>query len=207
MSNFSDLIPFFTSISSNFPEPNFFLEQYTTTLDILESYYDFFPTSPSNLVIDLGIGTGILSFLAIKRGSKSIIGIDIDRRVLQVAKKNASILNIQNLSLIHSSVEFFNFEKFLNKVNGIIMNPPFGTKRKYLDFVFLLKAMRTRAWILTLHKDNSESEKKLSELCKKQDYSIDKRKKLTYNLPNTHKIHKMNIYPVKVSLYLLIPNV
>ena len=207
MSKFSDLIPFFNSISLNFPEPNFFLEQYATTLDILESYYNFFPTAPSNLIIDLGIGTGILSFLAIKIGSKNIVGIDIDKKVLKIAQKNASTLNVQNLSIINSSIEFLNLGKFSHKVNGIIMNPPFGTKRKFLDFVFLLKAMQTKAWILTLHKDNLESEKKLLELCEKNGYLIDKKKKLTYNLPNTHKVHKMNTYPVKVSLYLLIPNV
>ena len=100
-----------------------------------------------------------------------------------------------------------NFEKFSHRVSGVIMNPPFGTKRKYLDFVFLIKAMQTKAWILTLHKDNFESDKKLLELCKKHGYIIEKRKKLIYNLPNTHKVHKMTTYPVNVSLYLLISNV
>ena len=86
------------------------------------------------------------------------------------------------------------------------MNPPFGTKRKFLDFVFLKRAMITKAWILTLHKSNAESDKKLLQLCSENGYSIASKKNLIYNLPNTHKAHKLQLYPVTVSLYFLISN-
>lgn len=206
MSDFSNLIPFFNSISTSFSDPNFFLEQYSTTLEILETYYNFYPATASDIIIDLGIGTGLLSFLAFKKGAKKIIGIDIDKKALKKAQNNALELHIHNLNLIHSSVEFFNFKKFTNKVNGIIMNPPFGTKRKYLDFVFLKKSMLTKAWILTLHKDNYESDKMILDLCKINNYIVAHKKNLIYSIPNTHKPHILTTYPVKVTLYLLIPN-
>lgn len=205
MSNFSNLFSFFNSINTSFPNPNFFLEQYSTSLAILEAYFDFYPADSDGTILDLGIGTGILSFLASKKGAKRIIGIDIDQKALQVARLNAQQLHITHLNLIHSAVEFFNFDCFANKVTGIIMNPPFGTKRKFLDFVFLKRAMKTKAWILTLHKNNTESDKKLMELCTINNYRIETKKNLTYNLPNTHKTHTLQWYPVKVTLYLLVP--
>ena len=73
MSDFSKLIPFFNSISTSFSDPNFFLEQYSTTLEILETYYNFYPATASDIIIDLGIGTGLLSFLAFKKGAKKWI--------------------------------------------------------------------------------------------------------------------------------------
>lgn len=205
MSNFSNFLSFFNSITTSFPNPNFFLEQYSTSLDILEAYFDLYPSESDATILDLGIGTGILSFLASIKGAKRIIGIDIDRKVLQVARLNAQQLHLTHLNLIHSAVEFFNFTSFTNRVNGIIMNPPFGTKRKFLDFVFLKRAMQTKAWILTLHKSNNESDKKLLELCNTNNYMIGSKKNLTYNLPNTHKTHTLQWYPVKVTLYLLFP--
>ncbi len=206
MSNFSNLYSFFNSITTSFPHPNFFLEQYSTSLEILQAYFDAYPEDSSGTILDLGIGTGILSFLASLKGAKQIIGIDIDSTALHVAQENARLLQIHNLSLIHSSVEFFSFEKFAYKINGIIMNPPFGTKRKFLDFVFLKRAMLTKGWILTLHKSNPESDKKLQQLCSENNYNVTVKKRLTYNLPNTHKTHRLQLYPVEVSLYLLIHN-
>ena len=206
MSEFSELIPFFTSISKPFPNPKFFLEQYCTNINILRHYFDFFPEINPKIVLDLGSGTGILSFLALKKNASQVIGIDIDHESLKTAKKSAKSWDISNLSLIHSSIEFFNFQKFRNNIAGVIMNPPFGTKRKFLDFVFLKQAMITKGWILTLHKNNDETNKKLQTLCSEQEYTIKNARKLQFIIPNTHKSHKKSNYPVEVILYLLVSN-
>ena len=206
MSTFSSIISFFNSITKDFPDPNFFLEQYSTSIDVLEAYFNLYPTSKSDIILDLGVGTGILSFLAFQKKAKKVIGFDIDRKVLSTARQNAQQLNISTLNLIHTSIEFFNLYKFRGIIHGVIMNPPFGTKRKFLDFVFLKKGMSTNGWILTLHKNNYESDKKLSMLCKENNYVIESKVPLVYKLPNTHKKHKLVFYPVEVTLYLLVPN-
>ena len=206
MSTFTEIFSFLNSINKPFSNPNFFLEQYNTTIGVLRSYFEFFPSKNSKIVMDLGIGTGILSFLALQQGSKQIIGIDIDKNPLIIAKESADSYNIKNLNLIHSSVEFFNFSKFRNKINGVIMNPPFGTKRKYLDFVFLKKAMSINGWILTLHKNNNESNQKLLSMCDENNYHVLQEKKLTFYIPKTYKVHTQETHKVEVILYLLNPN-
>lgn len=206
MSDFSSLLPFFTTISKDFPDPNFHLEQYITSLSILQEYFEAMPDLSGTTILDLGIGTGLLSFLAIKKGANRVIGIDIDSKVLKLASQIAKTNNINNLNLIHSGIEFFNFDKFASRVDGVIMNPPFGTKRKFLDFVFLKKALQTKGWIITLHKNNPESDRKLRNLCSTFNYLVEYTKDLTYSLPNTHKIHKLTNYNVDVKLYYLVPN-
>ena len=207
MSNFSSFLPFFTAISNNnFPEPNFFLEQYTTSLDILKVYFDLIPITQNQSILDLGIGTGLLSFMALKKGISEAIGIDIDLKALKVARKISKASNIKNLNLIHSSVEFLNLSKFKGHISGVIMNPPFGTKRKFLDFVFLKRAMQTNGWILTLHKKNSISDRKLHNLCQEHNYKIQSITTLVYSLPKTYEVHNLKFYKVEVNLYYLIPN-
>lgn len=43
------------------------------------------------LVLDIGCGTGILSVLALKSGARGAVGLDIDRRSLEIARETAAI--------------------------------------------------------------------------------------------------------------------
>lgn len=186
----------------DFSSPNYFLEQYITPISIIKDYFDLYPVSNSEIILDLGVGTGKLSCLASEMGSKNIIGVDVDRSALRVAKK----LKINNLTLIHSSIEFFPISKMKSKVNGVIMNPPFGTKRKFLDFVFLKKAMKTGGWILSLHKNNKDSIDKIMILCQNNNYSISNQINSVLHLPKTYELHNKDSFSINVSLLFMVPN-
>ena len=188
----------------DFINPNFFLEQYTTPITVLQDYYEFIPNDNNKTILDLGIGTGKLSKLASLLGAENIIGIDIDKSALKLARS----LCISNLSLINSPVEFFPFKKIQasRKIQGVIMNPPFGTKRKFIDLVFLKKAMETRSWIISLHKYNVTSLDKIKTICENNKYYISKRRILDMELPKTYAIHLKLTYTVKVILLQLFPN-
>ena len=188
---------------SDFLNPNFSLEQYCTPISVLEHFFNLFPTESNKTVIDLGIGTGKLATLADLLGSTNIIGIDIDPNALNLSRT----LEIKNLSLIRSSVEFLPLKNFQFKINGVIMNPPFGTKRKYMDLVFLKKALETKGWIISLHKYNEESYQKIQSLLDENHYYISNKQKLTLNLPKTYKIHTKFKYSVEVILILSFPNI
>jgi ribosomal protein L11 methyltransferase len=51
-------------------------------------------------VFDVGCGSGILSFAALKFGARSAVGCDTDRESVEVARENAALLSL-------SDVEFF----------------------------------------------------------------------------------------------------
>jgi Predicted RNA methylase len=72
-----------------FDEPKVFLEQYetdgkTVSFFLQKAYQDLF----QRCVIDLGCGTGILTFAAVLAGSKFVLGVDIDMSALKIALKN-----------------------------------------------------------------------------------------------------------------------
>lgn len=60
-------------------------------IELLEQYVD-----ENTDVLDVGCGSGILSIAAAKLGAKSITGIDIDKTVVEVAKKNVDINGLSN---------------------------------------------------------------------------------------------------------------
>ena len=56
---------------------------------------------PGMTVLDVGMGTGILSIGALLLGAKSVVAFDIDPICAETAKRNAEKNNVQDLSLIH----------------------------------------------------------------------------------------------------------
>jgi ribosomal protein L11 methyltransferase len=70
-----------------------------TTQLCLELMEDFFTQSSivnrqSQIVIDIGCGSGILSIAAIKLGARSVLGVDIDPGSIENARANAGINQI-----------------------------------------------------------------------------------------------------------------
>ena len=78
-------------------------------------------------VLDIGTGTGLLSFMYAQKHHSSIIdSIEIDKEAFEQAKENAaaSPFSVQ-INVIHGDAKAFSFSK---KYDLIISNPPFYEK-------------------------------------------------------------------------------
>ena len=51
---------------------------------------------PGDTVIDVGCGSGVLSFVAARLGAKRVIGTDLSEDAIEVAKQNAVRLGLQD---------------------------------------------------------------------------------------------------------------
>jgi hypothetical protein len=51
---------------------------------------------PGDTVIDVGCGSGVLSFVAARRGAGRVIGTDLSAEAIEVAKENAVSLGLQD---------------------------------------------------------------------------------------------------------------
>jgi len=98
-------------------------------------------------IIDLGCGTGIFSVGAFITGAKKVIGIDIDKQAIKIAKKYAEK---NNLDIKYQVKDIDNVEE---KCDTIIMNPPFGAQKtnRKADRKFIEKAFEIGEKIYTLH--------------------------------------------------------
>lgn len=80
-----------------------------------------------SIMLDLCCGTGLVGFEALSRGAKKCVFIDINRKHLDLVKKNAEILSLKD------ETEILNFDatrlpKFLNnyKFDLIFIDPPYA---------------------------------------------------------------------------------
>ncbi len=130
------------------PEPKARLEQYKTPADIASDVL-YFAHSLGDIeqkkVVDLGCGTGIFAIGAKLLGAGEVIGMDIDEKSLEIARKIAEKIGVE--------VDFYALEikDFNGDCDTVLQNPPFGAQKKHADRPFLLKALTISKVVYSLH--------------------------------------------------------
>ena len=71
-------------------------------------------------VLEIGVGTGLISIACAKRGAKRVVGVDINPYAVELAKENAK-LNNANITFFESDL----FENVEGEFDVIIFNPPY----------------------------------------------------------------------------------
>ncbi|MHA2231798.1 MAG: METTL5 family protein [Candidatus Hodarchaeales archaeon] len=186
-------------------QPNRALEQYATpqqlAWDMLDLAYRKGDIA-GRIIWDLGCGTGILAFGAALMGAKEVIGIDIDLRSLLLAR---SVLEYCSdplpIQFIVSSVEFPGFKHWAHKDATVIMNPPFGTRRKGIDMVFLKAGFQVGRVVYSLHKANQPTRHLIEQRAAENGFRVDHRANLTFPIPKMFESHQKEVFPVSVDLY------
>lgn len=82
-------------------------------------------------LIDLGIGTGMLSIASCLLNADHIFGFDCDPDALELCQSNIKEFEFEsNIDLIQADLRRIRLPVDLNRIRAdtVIMNPPFGTK-------------------------------------------------------------------------------
>lgn len=144
-----ELAKILQSIASH-PEPKARLEQYTIPADlaaeILFHACNFHEDIEGKSVLDMGTGTGRLAIGASVLGAAYVIGIDLDQSSLNVASSNCKRLS-QDVEWILGDIRTMR-----GRVDTVLMNPPFGTRRVHADVEFLQVALELGRIIYSIHK-------------------------------------------------------
>ena len=123
------------------------LEQYSTDSETVASilWNAFMQGNIENKVVaDLGCGNGVFGIGALMLGAKVVYFVDIDKKVLDVAIRNCKFENVhfRNIDIL----------EFNEKVDTVVMNPPFGVQEDHADKNFLEKSMEVSDIIYSIHK-------------------------------------------------------
>ncbi len=169
---YNEIIAFVDKIDS-FRSPKIHLEQYSLPGDLIALILIL---SSGDLigqnVVDLGCGTGRLTLPIKKFFSDRVLGVDIDSDAINHLVQSQK-QNLLSLDLLIASVEFLETFNWGKKYQTTFMNPPFGTKRRKLDLVFLKQALKYSQTIISVHKSNPETQKIITQLGKQYEKKVE----------------------------------
>jgi FkbM family methyltransferase len=94
-------------------------------------------------IADFGAGNGIFSVGCALLGAEKVYSVELDPSVVEILRENT---NGMEVSVINASVNDFH-----EKVDTVIMNPPFGSVKKGADFPFMERAVELSNYIYSIH--------------------------------------------------------
>ncbi|MBT3408309.1 methyltransferase [Candidatus Woesearchaeota archaeon] len=177
----------------DFSEPKFNLEQYTTPSSIaMEILWDAYNDNliEDKIIMDLGVGTGILSIACGLLGAKKLICVDIE-------KQNEFETNMSTYDLKYEFIQNDLSENIeLPHVDLVIMNPPFGVKNKGIDISFLKNSMNCSNNIYSFHK--ASTKEYVQKFIEKNKFSIIKTFNFKFPLRNKMAHHTSKLKYIDV---------
>jgi len=190
-----------------FEKPKILLEQYITPSHIasnllftIQNYGDLY----GKLVADLGCGTGMLSIGSAILGASHVVGFEIDKEALLIARNNIEEMEISTVDLVQCDVlSDLSPEGSLwyKAFDTVLMNPPFGTKKNAgMDMMFLKVATQlSRNVVYSLHKTSTREyiKKKTKELAVEGEVIAE----LRYNIEGCYRFHKKSSVDIEVDVW------
>ncbi len=146
------------------PSPKASLEQYAIPVDVGAAMLYLAAYTHDNIVdktvLDLGCGTGRLALGAAFLGAKQVVGVDLDKTAIKVARGNSRQANL------NGKVDWIiaDIDAVQGNFDTLLQNPPFGVQKRRADRKFLEKAMETGKVIYSLHKSLQKSKALIKKL-------------------------------------------
>jgi len=172
------------------------LEQYMTDPEIAADILWFVHLHgdlEGKTIADLGCGNGILGIGALNLGAEKVYFVDVDKKMIDLAKKNCKF---KNSNFLNEDVSSFD-----KKVDVVIQNSPFGVKNKKADEKFLKKAFEISDKVYSFHK--IESKDFIEKISSKNGFKVNKVLKYDFYLKRSMKFHKRKEHKVVVGCWVL----
>jgi putative methylase len=147
-------------------------------------------------IIDLGTGTGRLAIGAALMGAKKVIGVDIDEKVIALARENAQATGVP-VEWIVSDIN-----DIVGRYDTVIMNSPYGTRSPHLDVRFLERAFELAPVSYSIHK--SSTREFLKGIIAKKGRRVDQVRSMSLDIPHLFQFHHKKWQNVEVDLYRII---
>jgi len=187
-----------------FSEPSWELEQYETPSEIAADWIwqaALKGDIRGKVILDAACGPGILGVAALLMGAKKVFFLDKDSKIMETCQEN--IETIQKEYEIKES-EFItgNISLFDEKVDVVVENPPFGTKEKHIDKLFLERAFVVSKIIWSMHK--SATKGFVEAISKNHKFVITDYFTYEFPIKATFKFHEKPVKKVDVGLWRMI---
>lgn len=181
-----------------FDDPNHLAEQYPMDSEIAADVLwdaSLKGDIENKTVADLGCGTGILGIGALLLGAKRVMFLDADEKALALLRKNLGQVGMnQGFEITQADVR-----QFATKVDTVVQNPPFGTRSKHADKVFLEIAFDTAHVVYSFHKLTSDAFVKA--ICDDHLFKVTQRYEFDLPIKASQLFHRIPIKRIKVGCW------
>ncbi|KDP33707.1 hypothetical protein JCGZ_07278 [Jatropha curcas] len=190
-----------------FSNPKVELEQYPTGPHIasrmLYTAENSFGDVSNKVVADFGCGCGTLGSAAALLGAEQVIGVDVDSESLEIASLNAEELEL-DINFVQCDIRNLGWRG--HTCDTVVMNPPFGTRKKGADMDFLFVALKVASQaVYSLHKTSTRDHVKRTALRDFGASSAEVLCELRFDLPQLYKFHKKREVDIAVDLWRFVP--
>ncbi len=184
-----------------FKGPKVRVEQYATDAEIAAEvlWNVFMKRDIGKVSVDLGCGHGILGIGLLVLGAEKVYFVDFDRKALDIAKKNLEKVKSEGYTVRQDVFVYSDINDFNEKVDLVVMNPPFGVKIKHMDKIFLKKAFEIGKVVYSFHK--SEGKKFLDAFSRDNGFKITDVLDFEFPLKATMSHHTRRIKRIRVSCF------
>lgn len=193
------------SVLGRFSQPKVELEQYATDGEIAATvlWHAYMQGHiKDKIVADFGCGTGILGIGCLLLGAKKVIFVDCDEVAIAVLKKNLSMINETYEFPGTYDVLYRDIDSIFTPVDTVIQNPPFGTKDKHADKVFLEKACSLAKMVYSFHKTNTAAF--VQALARDYHFVVKEQFDFSFPLKKTMPQHIKTVEKIEVSCFYLV---
>jgi len=186
------------------PSPKAYLEQYTIPSEVaseilyLAAY--MYRDIVGKTVFDLGCGTGRLGIGAAILEAKEIVGVDVDALAVEVAKKNAEMAGVHNVSAWIVG----DIDAICGSCDTVIQNPPFGVRQRTADRRFIKKALELSEVAYSIHKGGATNREFIKRFVERCGGSVAGIFQMKLVIPPMFAFHRKTKYSVDVDLYRIV---
>ena len=184
-----------------FLEPSWELEQYATPASIAADWLwqaALKSDLSGQVILDAACGPGILGIGALLLGAKKVYFLDKSESSIKLCQKNyekvKSEYEIGEAEFITSDIRLFDQE-----VDLVLQNPPFGTKEKHIDKLFLETAFKVSKKVWSMHKSVTKSF--VEAISKNFQFEITDYYEYDFPIKATFKFHTKPVQKVRVGLW------
>ncbi len=184
-----------------FRSPKVGVEQYTTDAEIAAEvlWQAYMKGDIGKVSVDLGSGPGMLGIGLLVLGAQKVYFVDFDQKVMEIAKNNMAKVKSEYNIAGEAVFLWQDINDFKEKVDLVVMNPPFGVKVRHMDKIFLKKAFEVGKVVYSFHK--TESKKFLESFSKDNNFKITYVFDFNFPLKATMSFHSKRIKRISVSCF------
>jgi putative methylase len=185
-----------------FEKPKLSMEQYPTDSEIAaDILWDAFMKGDlaNKTIADLGAGTGILGIGALLLGAHHVYFVEKDLDAVMLLNQNLRILRNKNYTVLSMDVS-----AFIEKVDTVFQNPPFGTKQAHADKPFMETAFRIATVVYSFHKTATDAF--VRAIAGDFSFTVAETYHFVFPLRQTYSYHKKKLERIEVTCYRLVKN-